>query len=84
LILLPNIYWWRRISSNDAHFMWLIEILMFQVLTKGTHHLRNVKDRNQEETRRERATISPAQLIKRKEVSDESPCINLTRMWLKS
>jgi hypothetical protein len=84
LILLPNIYWWRRISSNDAHFMWLIEILMFQVLTKGTHHLTNVKDRNQEETRRERATISPAQLIKRKEVSDESPCINLTRMWLKS
>jgi hypothetical protein len=53
LILLPNIYWWRSISSNDAHFMWLIEILMLQVLTKGTHHLRNVKDRNQEETRRE-------------------------------
>jgi len=31
----PKIYWWRCISSNDAHFVWLIEIPMFPILTKN-------------------------------------------------
>ena len=35
LILPPKIYWWRCISSNDAHFVWLIEIPMFPILTKN-------------------------------------------------
>ena len=61
LILPPKIYWWRCISSNDAHFVWLIEIPMFPILTKNATSPEEFKNKRGRK-KKERPTISLLQI----------------------
>jgi hypothetical protein len=45
-------YLGRCRSSNNAHFMWLIEILVFPVYKKVPDDLRNSKDRKEGASRK--------------------------------